>query len=109
MLVLEYDIKVAESYSRDVTLVEYIGRRSPVSYYGTQIGEGGSWSVDIPCNDTDTIYALRRLGTYQGNVYIREPSGLGYWASVSVSMNHTRKDKIIPVTLDVTRVEGDGI
>lgn len=109
MLVLEYDIKVAESYSRDVTLVEYIGRRSPVSYYGTQIGEGGSWSVDIPCNDTDTIYALRRLGTYQGDVYIREPSGLGYWASVSVSMNHTRKDKIIPVTLDVTRVEGDGI
>lgn len=107
MLVLPYDIKVAESYSRDVTLVEYIGRRSPVSYYGTQIGEGGSWSVDIPANDVDTIYALRRLGIYQGDVYIREPSGLGYWASVSVSMSHTRKDKITPVTLDVTRVEGD--
>lgn len=106
---LIYDIKVAESYSQDVNLVEYIGRRSPVSYYGTQIGEGGSWSTDIPADDKETIYALRRLGVYQGDVYIREPSGLGYWANVSVSMNHTRKDKIIPVTLDVTRVEGDGI
>lgn len=109
MLSLPYDVKVSESYDRDSTLVEYIGRRSPVSYYGTQINESGSWSVDVPANDTDTIYALRRLGIYMGDVYIREPSGLGYWAQVAVSLNRTRKDLIVPVTLNVTRVEGDGI
>lgn len=104
---LPYNVDVSESYDQDVALVEYIGRRSPVSYYGTQISEGGSWTVDIPKEDKDTIYALRRLGTYQGDVYVREPSGLGYWAQVTVSFSQKHKEVSIPVTLNVTRVEGD--
>ena len=43
---------------------------------------------------------------YSGNVYIREPSGLGYWANVVVSYNKDYKELTIPVTLSITPVEG---
>ena len=109
MLELPYNVDIPESYDKDVELVEYIGRRSPVSYYGTQISESGSWATEIPKSDKDTIYALRRLAVYQGDVYVREPSGLGYWANVSVSFSQKHRDMTIPVTLNVTRVEGDGV
>ena len=41
----------------DKSLVEYIGRKHPVSYYGTQVGQTQTWSVEIPKTDTETIYA----------------------------------------------------
>lgn len=109
MLELPYNVDIPESYDKDVELVEYIGRRSPVSYYGTQISESGSWATEIPKSDKDTIYALRRLAVYQGDVYVREPSGLGYWANISVSFSQKHRDMTIPITLNVTRVEGDGV
>ena len=41
-----------------------------------------------------------------GDVYVREPSGAGYWASVSVSFSKKHCDVVIPVSISVTRVEG---
>lgn len=105
-VVLRYNIDVSDKNSIDVSLVEYVGRKRPVSYYGTQLGESSSWKVDIPKDDEDTLYALRRLATYTGDVYVREPSGTGYWASIAVSMNINHCQTVIPVTLDITRVEG---
>ena len=43
---------------------------------------------------------------YQGDVYVREPRGMGYWANVGVSFTITHQELTIPVTLDITRVEG---
>lgn len=106
MLKLPYNVKVSESTSIDKSLVEYIGRSAPVSYYGTQLGVSGSWSSEFPATDQDTIYALRRLQIYKGDCYVREPNGVGYWASVNVSFNKDYSSLLIPVTLDVTRVEG---
>lgn len=105
-VILPYNIDVADKNSIDVSLVEYVGRKRPVSYYGTQLGESSSWKVDIPKSDEETLYALRRLAIYTGDVYVREPSGTGYWASISVSMNINHCQLTIPVTLDITRVEG---
>lgn len=105
-VILPYNIDVAEKNSIDVSLVEYVGRKRPVSYYGTQLGESSSWKVDIPKYDEETLYALRRLAIYTGDVYVREPSGTGYWASISVSMSINHCQLTIPVTLDITRVEG---
>ena len=87
-------------------MVEYIGRSHPVSYYGTQIGETATWKVDIDKEDEETLYALRRLATWMGDVYVREPSGSGYWANVVVSFSQTHNEVVIPVSLDITRVEG---
>lgn len=103
---LPYNIKVTENYSPDVSLIEYIGRKHPVSYYGTQKGESGSWSSDIPKYDKETIYNLRRLADWDGDVYVREPSGIGYWAKVNVSFPISYDSLIIPVTISTQRVEG---
>lgn len=106
MLKLPYNIDVSDSNTIDVSLVEYIGRRHPVSYYGTQLGITSTWNVEIPKSDKNTLYGLRRLAIYMGDVYVREPSGSGYWANVSVSFNQNHCETTIPVTLNITRVEG---
>lgn len=107
MVRLKGNVDVSESYSPDTALVEYIGRKHPVSYYGTQRGVNQTWSTVIPKSDKETIYTLRRLAAWEGDVYVREPSGNGYTANVTLSMNIKHLDLIIPVTFDVKRVEGD--
>lgn len=106
MLKLPYNIDVSDSYDRDYSLIEYIGRSHPVSYYGTQLGEKSSWSVEIAKDDKDTLYALRRLSRWMGDVYVREPSGTGYWANIQVSFSQTHCEVTIPVSIELTRVEG---
>ena len=106
MLKLPYNIDVSNSHSSDVSLVEYIGRKRPVSYYGTQLGETASWNVVIDKSDEETLYAIRRLAIWMGDAYVREPSGTGYWANVKVSFSQKHLDLTIPITFDITRVEG---
>ena len=106
MLTLPYNIDVSDTHSVDSELVRYIGRKHPVAYYGTQLGESSTWNVQIPKEDKDTLYAIRRLAIWTGDVYVREPSGSGYWANISVSYNQTHKGVTIPVTFAITRVEG---
>lgn len=106
MLVLPYNIDVSDNHDIDVSLVEYIGRSHPISYYGTQLGETSSWSVSIDKSDKETLYGLRRLAIWTGDVYVREPSGSGYWANVSVSFSQTHCELTIPVSLNIRRVEG---
>ena len=106
MLKLAYNIDVSESNAIDSSLVEYVGRSRPVSYYGTQLGESTSWKCDIPKYDTETLYMLRRLAAWPGDVYVREPSGLGYWANVTVSFDLKHAELTIPVTFKIRPVEG---
>ena len=106
ILRLPYNIDISDKYSPDVSLVEYIGRESPVSYYGTQRGMSSTWITVIPKEDKETIYALRRLANWMGDVYVREPSGTGYWANINVSFPLKHLDVAVTVTFDVTRVEG---
>ncbi len=108
MLKLPYNVDTSENYDVDSSLVEYIGRHYPVSYYGTQRGVSESWSTEVPKNDKETIYALRRLSAWDGDVYVREPSGNGYRANVKVSWSIKHDSLIIPVKIEVKRVEGDG-
>ena len=106
LLKLPYNVDVSDSYSPDVELVEYIGRKHPVSYYGTQRGTSQTFNAEIDKKDEETLYALRRLAIWMGDVYVREPSGSGYWANITVSFSQTHREVTMPVTLNVTRVEG---
>lgn len=106
MLKLPYNIDVSDSHSIDSELVSYAGRKHPVAYYGTQLGETSSWNVEIPKDDKDTLYAIRRLSIWTNDVYVREPSGSGYWANISVSYSQTHKEVTIPISINITRVEG---
>lgn len=103
---LPYNVDISSTYDKEVSNIKYIGRKHPVTYYGTQLGEGGSWSGVIPKSDTETLYALYRLSVWMGDVYVRAPSGIGYWANVKVTFPRKHKDLTIPVTLDIVRVEG---
>lgn len=106
MLKLPYNIDVSDNANVDVEFVDYIGRKRPVSYYGTHVNETSTWNVDIIKDDKETLYAIRRLAIWTGNVYVREPSGSGYWASINVAFSQKHKELTIPVTFTITRVEG---
>lgn len=106
LLRLPYNIDISDNRKLDISLVEYIGRKHPVSYPGTQVGETQNWKADIPKDDKETLHTLRRLSTWMGDVYVREPSGSGYWANISVSFSQNHLEVKIPVTINVTRVEG---
>lgn len=106
MLKLPYNIDISSQNSPDVEMVEYIGRQHPVSYYGTHLGETTSWSVDIPKSDAETLSKIRELMGYMGDVYVREPSGIGFWANIKVSYNVNHCELVIPVSFEITRVEG---
>lgn len=106
LLRIPYNIDISDSVTVDSSLVKYIGRSYPVTYYGTQIGSSSTWSLEIPKEDQETLYAIRRLAIWKGDCYVREPSGTGYWANVSVSYNRNHKEVTIPLTLTITRVEG---
>ena len=106
LLKLPYNVDITNNSSPETTLVRYIGRDYPVSYYGTQIESQSTWSLDIPKYDTVTLYGLRRLSIWKGDVYVRESSGSGYWANINVSFNQKHLETVIPVTIDITRVFG---
>lgn len=106
MLKLPYNIDVSNDYKGDVSLINYIGRAHPVTYYGTQVGHTANWSMDVPKSDNETLYGLHRLGTWMGDVYVREPSGTGYNANITVSFSEKHTELVVPVSLSVTRVEG---
>ena len=106
LLKLYYNIDVSDNHSKDSELVNYIGRTYPVGYYGTHLDMTSTWSMVIPKDDEETLYALRRLAKWMGNAYVREPSGSGYWANVEVSFSQKHCDVTIPITLNITRVEG---
>lgn len=106
LLRLPYNLDVSDSNKADVAIVAYIGKSHPTTYYGTQLGHTSTWNVDVAKGDEETLYALRRLQNWLGDVYVREPSGSGYWANVVVSFNQKHKELKVPVTISVTRVEG---
>lgn len=106
LLYLPYNIDITDTTSPEVSLVSYIGRKHPVTYYGTQLGETGTWNVVVPKDDEETLYQLRRLKAWLGDVYVREPSGIGYWATITVSDPRKHKETTVSVTINITRVEG---
>lgn len=106
MLKLPYNIDVTNAYDVDKELVSYIGRENPVAYYGTAKGESMTLNTVIPKSSKDIIFGLRKLSRYSGVCYIREPSGTGYWADVTVSFNINHLEVTVPVSITATRVEG---
>lgn len=106
VLRLPYNVDVSDDISPDVSLIEYIGRPHPVSYYGTQEGSTSRWNVEVPKSDVDTLAKIRALAVYKGDVYVREPYGTGYWANIKVSYTITHNKASVPVSFSITRVEG---
>lgn len=105
---LPWNIGVDESAEPDRELVGYIGRENPVAYFGTQLNVGGSWTAEIEkWEDAETLLQLRKLQRWQGTCHVRETSGVSYEAVVRVSFGRAYDSAVVPVTLEVTKVEGE--
>lgn len=103
-----FNLNLDESGSMQAEDAEYIGRKHPVSYYGTQRGHSASYRVDFPKSDDVTLTKCRKLMDYAGDAYIREPSGLGFWAHVSsprISRNYD--SQAISFTFEAIHVDHD--
>lgn len=109
-LTLPFNVKTSEGNKPDRAHVEYVGQQHPTSYFGTQLGTTATWSTVIEKTDTERLELLRKLSIYQGNVYVRNSRGVGYWATVELSYNIDYGDSgdqmLIPITINVTRVRG---
>ena len=104
-LELPYNVSLQEDYSPDVALVEYIGRKHPVAYYGTQKGATASCTAEFWKDDTETLELLRELAGYAGDCYVREPSGTGYWAQANVSISSDSEGETVTASLSFARVD----
>ena len=107
---LPYNLRIRETSDPDVALKEYDGRDAPVAYHGTQLGQGGEWSLSLrKGRDIAELAALRELMRWRGDCYVRDPYGNGYWASVRVSsIDHDYDKDDESVSITVTRIEHEG-
>ena len=108
-IILRKNVKTSEKYSPDSSLQEYIGRMHPVKYAGTQVGQSASWSASIKRGvDDQMLDQLRSMAVWNGQFYVREPSGAGYWADVKVSGIDSSSEKIArDIKLEITQIEVD--
>lgn len=106
-LVLPFNVDVTEQWTKQSSLNEWAGRKSPVSRYGTQRGHTATWTCSVNrFKGLDQVNAVRKLATHMGDVYVREPYGSGYWAHVDVgSLGAAHGDPAVQISLNVTRVE----
>lgn len=101
-----YNLTQDESTIINAAEIQHAGKRYKSYYYGDSYETTLDWKADIPKSDEETLFNLRRLSTYDGDVYIREPSGTGYWAHVEVSFTREAENQIIPVTIKIKRTDG---
>ena len=106
-LSLLYNLDTSPSYTIGSTAIEYDGRTDPVTYYNSMQSQTDSWSFDVLKEDRETLNKLREISLYAGDVYVREPRGVGYWAHVEVSFSETHAELIVPVSLTITRSAGE--
>ena len=101
-----YNLEFEESGSVQSEDVEYIGRKFPVSYYGTQKGYTATYQIEFPKEDVQTYRKARQLQGLLDDVYIREPSGVGFWAHCSsVRLSRSFDSMSVKLTVEAVRVD----
>ena len=105
---LPFNLELKESYDPDVVTLSYAGRRHPVGYFGTEVGQSASWRAQFPKSSGDAeLSALRALAGSMSECHVREPMGTGYPAIVKVNgISTANTDGAVTVDLEVTRVDG---
>lgn len=101
-----YNLGFEETGSVQAEDVEYIGRKFPVSYYGTQKGYTSTYQLEFPKEDYETYRKARQLQGLLDDVYIREPSGVGFWAHCqNVRLSRSYDSMSVKLSIDAVRVD----
>lgn len=106
LLRLPYNVNLSETASLDTNLVSYIGRKSPVSYYGTIENLSISYNADIAKDDSEAILLLKSLNVYPGDCYVRDQTGNGFWANVNATMSVSHNNPVVSVSISAKKVDG---
>lgn len=107
--VLPHGLTLDEVPLADTAIVKFAGNR-----YGTlYTGESGDYECSygmalLEVGEGDSVDALRKLEAHRGACYVRDPSGLGFWARVAVRFSHTLSFRKRSARIEVSRVMPPG-
>lgn len=83
--------------------VRFAGRKRLVHYYdGVGVDESASYTLQFALSDAETMALARALAAYPGDVYIREPTGTGYWARVSCHFSYATGSQFATLSVSAT-------
>lgn len=103
---LPFELSLSEEREADMAEVAYLDRRRPVLYVGRALRQECSASGVIDESEDPGIHwRIRAMLEAGGPVYVREPSGTGFWASVRGTVTPSGPGTSA-VSLRFVRVEG---
>lgn len=109
-VVLEYDMDVSASWSKDFTETTYLGGSVQGDWNPGIRRSGTVGTRAVILDKPETIEAMRRLAVYPGICHVRTPDGSSYAADVQVSESQTYKESgaIASFDIKITRVDPEG-
>jgi hypothetical protein len=109
-VVLDYDIDVSGSWSKDFTETEYLGGSIQGDWNPGVKRSGSVTARAVPLDTPETIEAMRRLAVYPGICHVRTPDGSSFAADVQVSESRSYQvaGKIATFDIKITRVDPEG-
>lgn len=102
---------VSNSWSKDFKETTYLGGSVQGDWNKGFSRTGSVNGLVVATNDPDTIRQFKMLATWDGICHIRTPEGSSYACDIQVSddMSYNTAGKAYEVSLDITRVDPEGL
>ena len=105
---LPFNVSINDSRSKQGTIRSHLGG-TKIHYAQPQIESKQSITSDIvKVDDEDTIELLYELSRFTDICYVRTSTGMGFPATVDVSLNTQYNNKIVSVSISATEVDANG-
>lgn len=108
--IFPYDLSLSSRWSKDFTQTKYLGGSIEGDWNPTVERTATVKTRVAVKEDSDLIYAMRRLATYSGICHVRTPDGSSFSANIDVSEDREEKkiNMIASFSLDIRRVDTVG-
>lgn len=102
---------VSNSWTKDFKETRYLGGSVQGDWNKGYSRTGSVNGLVVTIDDPETIRQFKMLATWDGICHIRTPEGSSYACNIEVSddMSHSTAGKAYTVTLDITRVDPEGL
>ena len=102
---------VSNAWSKDFKETKYLGGSVQGDWNKGFSRTGSLKGLVVTTNDPDTIRQFKVLATWDGICHIRTPEGSSYACDIQVSddMSYSTAGKAYTVTLNITRVDSEGL
>lgn len=108
--IFPYDLSLSSRWSKDFTQTKYLGGSIEGDWNPTVERTATVRTRVAVKEDSDLIYAMRRLATYSGICHVRTPDGSSFSANIDVSEDREEKkiNMVASFSLDIRRVDTVG-